>query len=54
MEFGILLGFAGVLLHTGLDGTVWRVCTKKVGGLRFVKIGRLCVSFCITKEYKPL
>lgn len=28
--------------------------TKKVGGLRFVKLGRFCFSFCITKEFRPL
>ena len=32
----------------------WNICTFKNGGLRFVKIGRLCFSFCITHEYKPL
>ena len=26
--------------------------TRRVGGLRFIKLGRLCFSFCITKEYK--
>lgn len=26
-----------------------RVTTKRVGGLRFVKVGRLSVSWCITK-----
>ena len=30
------------------------ICTAKVGGLRFVKIGRICFSYCVTKEYKPL
>lgn len=28
--------------------------TRRIGGLRFVKIGRFCVSFCVTKEYNPL
>jgi hypothetical protein len=28
--------------------------TRKVGGLRFVKLGRFCFMFTLTKEYKPL
>ena len=28
--------------------------TRKVGGLRFVKIGRFCFMFTLTKAYKPL
>jgi hypothetical protein len=28
--------------------------TRKVGGLRFVKIGRLTFSFCISKQYRAL
>lgn len=31
-----------------------RISTRKVGGLRFVKISRLCVSWSITRAYKPL
>lgn len=27
--------------------------TQKVGGLRFVRIGRLCLSFCVTRKPKP-
>lgn len=27
---------------------------RKVGGLRFLKIGRLCFMFCLTREYRPL
>lgn len=30
------------------------ISTRKVGGLRFVKVGRLCFSYSITKAYKPL
>ena len=32
----------------------WNLSTRKVGGLRFVKLGRICFSFCITREYRPL
>lgn len=28
------------------------ISTRRVGGLRFVKVGRLCVSFCVTREYR--
>lgn len=28
--------------------------TKKVGGIRFVKIGKLCFSFCTTVQFKPI
>jgi hypothetical protein len=28
--------------------------TRKVGGLRFFKLGRFTLMFCISKEYKPL
>jgi hypothetical protein len=30
------------------------ISTRRVGGLRFLKVGRLCVSFCVTREYRPL
>lgn len=33
---------------------IFNICTRKVGGLRFIKIGRLCISFSITREYRPL
>ena len=28
--------------------------TRKVGGLRFVKIGRLTLMFCVSNAYRPL
>jgi hypothetical protein len=33
---------------------MFNVSTRRVGGLRFVKIGRFCFSFCVTAEYKAL
>jgi len=27
---------------------------KKIGGIRFIKLGRFCFSFCITSQYKAL
>lgn len=37
-----------------LGGRPLNICTRRVGGLRFVKIGRLCLSFCVTREYRAL
>lgn len=28
--------------------------TRKVGGLRFIKIGRLTISFSVARTYKPM
>lgn len=33
---------------------MFNISTRKVGGIRFVKIGKLCFSFCTTTEYKPI
>jgi hypothetical protein len=33
---------------------MFHISTRRVGGLRFIKIGRLCFSFCLTREYRPL
>jgi len=33
---------------------IFNFSTRKVGGLRFVKLGRFCFMFTLTKEYKPL
>jgi hypothetical protein len=30
------------------------ISTRKVGGLRFVKLGRFTFMFCVSKEYKSL
>jgi hypothetical protein len=30
------------------------VSWRKVGGLRFVKLGRFTFMFCLSKEYRPL
>jgi hypothetical protein len=32
---------------------MFNVSYRKVGGPRFLKIGRLCFSWCVTAEYKP-
>lgn len=28
--------------------------TRRIGGIRFFKLGRFCFSFCLTREYVPL
>jgi hypothetical protein len=33
---------------------MWNISIRKVGGLRFLKVGRFCLSFCITREYRSL
>lgn len=34
--------------------SIFNISTRKIGGLRFVKVGRFCFSFCITRSYRPL
>jgi hypothetical protein len=33
---------------------MFNVSTQKVGGIRFIKIGKLCFSFCVTSQYKAM
>jgi hypothetical protein len=33
---------------------LFNISTRRVGGIRFFKIGSLCLSFCITSGYKSL
>jgi hypothetical protein len=54
MTLFLLSGFASCMGHAALDRKVWRVSTRKVGGIRFVKVGRLTMSFCVSKEYKAI
>lgn len=30
------------------------VSYRRVGGMRFLKLGRLCLSWCVTRTYVPL
>lgn len=30
------------------------VSTRRIGGLRFIKVGRFCVSYSVTATYKAL
>lgn len=34
--------------------SIFNFSTRRKGGLRFVKVGRFCFSFCITREYRRL
>lgn len=34
--------------------TIWNISTRRVGGLRFLKIGRLTFMFCLSREYRAL
>lgn len=34
--------------------TIFNISTRRIGGLRFVKVGRFCFSFCITRQYRSL
>ena len=36
------------------DAKLVNLSTRKVGGLRFIKIGRFCLSFCVTQNYRSL
>jgi len=33
---------------------MFNVSTQKVGGIRFIKIGKLCFSYCVTAQYKAM
>lgn len=33
---------------------MFKFSQKKVGGIRFVKLGRFCFSFCKTKQFKKI
>ena len=36
------------------DAPVLNISTRRIGGLRFIKVGRFCVSLCVTSTYRPL
>lgn len=33
---------------------MWNVSYRKVGGIHFMKLGRLSFSFCLTRNYRPI
>ncbi|MCZ8103994.1 MAG: hypothetical protein O9972_39635 [Burkholderiales bacterium] len=36
-----------------MSAPLFSISTQKVGGLRFVRVGRLCLSFCLTRKPAP-
>jgi hypothetical protein len=34
--------------------SAFNVSTRRVGGVRFLKLGRFCFSFCVTREFRPI
>jgi hypothetical protein len=33
---------------------LFNISTRRVGGIRFLKIGRFTFSFCVARSYRPL
>lgn len=33
---------------------MFNISTRKVGGIRFVKLGRLCVAFSLARDFRPM
>lgn len=46
----IALGFACVLSHAAFGDLLPRSRYRRVGGLRFLRIGRLQLSFCVCRS----
>ena len=46
----LIIGFSAVGLHTVTDWQLPRVRYFRRGGLRFLRIGKLQVSYCVCKE----
>jgi hypothetical protein len=40
--------------RSGKGKVMFNISTAKIGGIRFLKIGRFCFSFCVTHEYRAL
>lgn len=34
--------------------SIFNISTRKVGGIRFIKLGRFCFSFCVTRQFRAL
>jgi len=34
--------------------SMFNISYRKVGGLRFIKIGRLTIMFCVSQCYRPI
>lgn len=33
---------------------MFNISVRQVGGLRFLKVGRMTFMFCLSREYRPL
>ena len=33
---------------------LFNISTRRIGGLTFIKVGRFCLSFCVTRDYRSL
>ncbi len=51
-EFAISASLAAIVVVIRFPEQ-FAISTRRVGGLRFVKIGRLCLSWCVTREFRP-
>ena len=45
---------ARIINFTTGHPAIFNFSYRKVGGLRFIKLGRFTFMFCISREYKPL
>ena len=34
--------------------TMFNFSTRRVGGIRFIKLGRFCIALCLTRHYRRL
>lgn len=34
--------------------SIFNFCTRRIGGIRFIKLGRFNLSFSISREYRGL
>ena len=33
--------------------SIFNISTKKVGSIRFLKLGRITISWCVSSQFKP-
>ena len=49
-----IIGLAAPLAHAACDGITFPVSYRRVGGLHFLKLYRLTLSWSLSAAYKPL
>lgn len=49
-EYALLFGFIAIMAETAGITPAIRMAIKRVGGLTFVRLGRLSLSFCLTRN----